>query len=77
MGSSLYCPGYGFPILLPLLDTKGLEKAFNWSFNGYLLSTYFVPGPLLDAQEIKHDRYTSDMQVGIENKNKPALFLVF
>lgn len=36
-----------------------------------------MPGPLLDAQEIKHDRYASDMQVRIENKNKPALFLVF
>lgn len=70
MGSSLYCPDYGFPILLPLLATKYLKKASSQSFNGYLLSIYFVPGPLLDANKTKHDRHASDMQVGAENKNQ-------
>lgn len=70
LGSSLFCPGYGFPILLPQLDTKGLEKAFSQPFNRYLWSTDFVPGPLLDAKETKHDRHGRYVQVGGQNGNK-------
>ena len=65
-------PSYRSPVLLPLVDTKGLEEASNWPFNGHLLSTCSGPGPWLDAKETKHDRHTSDMQVRRVNKNEPA-----
>lgn len=55
--SPLYCPGYRFLMLLPLLDTKDLEEVFSRSVNGCLVSTCFAPSPWLNDKEIKHDRH--------------------
>ena len=72
LGSRLYRPGYGSSALLPLWDTKDLEKALSRSLDRYLVSTQFVPSPWLNDKKIKHDRHGSYVQVGEENKSKQA-----
>lgn len=53
--------------------TASRKKKNSSRFGPSLYYTYFVPSPWLNAEETKHDRYGSYVQVGGENKDKQAV----